>query len=221
MDINFPQGSSRNGIDESYFDFLGLGKKKREKAADAAEESQLQDLESRFPDRETFVEQQKFLKPLRFERDKVSQDRRKAKAKKTKAVLDSRLRAYDSFIKDYEYTLGKFKLEEEKEAYAQQQKQREINTSPAPIVTSQIQDGEENIVLPKKQVYVQETSQAALETEVEPLVAKKDGLLPMEDKVAQGQTNAPTSQTKKPNYLIYVGVAVAALFGIMLTRKKA
>jgi LPXTG-motif cell wall-anchored protein len=217
MDVFFEQGLSRNGIDESYFDFLGLGKKKREKAADAAEESQLQDLESRFPDRETFFEQQNYIKPLKAERNKVAEDRRKAKSKKSKATLDSRLRAYDSFIKDYEYALSKLKLDEEKEAVLQEQKQREIIVSPAPIITSQ--NG--GIVLPKKQVYVQETSQAALETEVEPLVAKKDGLLPMEDSVAQGQSKTQTGETKKPNYLIYVGVAVAALFGIILTRKKA
>ncbi len=192
MDIYFEQGLSRNGIDESYFDFLGLGKKRREKALDKIEESQLQDLESRFPDRENFAEQQNYVKQLNNERDKLSQERSKAKSKRTRENLDSRLRAYNSFIKDYQYTLSKLKLEEEKEAALQEQKQREIIVSPTPIVTSQGGD----IVLPKKQVYVQETSMASIENQVSPLLAKEDGLLPMGESTPSNNENRRVSRHK-------------------------
>jgi hypothetical protein len=215
MDIYFEQGLSRNGIDEAYFDFLGIGKKKREKAADAAEESQLQDLENRFPDRETFAEQQDYVKQLNSERDKLSQERSKAKSKKTKATLDSRLRAYNSFIKDYQYTLSKLKLEEEREAELQQQKQREIIVSPTPIVTSQGGD----IVLPKKQVYVQETSMASIENQVSPLLAKEDGLLPMGESTPSNN-ETPTTTSTKPNLMLYGGIAIAIVLGLFLIKKN-
>ena len=215
MDIYFEQGLSRNGIDESYFDFLGIGKKRREKALDKIEELQLQDLESRFPDRETFPEQQNYVKQLNFERDKIAQDRSKAKSKKTRENLDSRLRAYNSFIKDYQYTLSKLKLEEEKEAELQQQKQREIIVSPTPIVTSQ--GG--NIVLPQKQVYVQETSKAAIETQVSPLLAKEDGLLPTSESTPSNN-ETPTTTQKKPNLMLYGGIAIAVVLGLFLIKKN-
>jgi len=217
MDIYFEQGLSRNGIDESYFDFLGIGKKKREKALDKIEELQLQDLEKRFPDRETFAEQQNYVKQLNFERDKISQDVSKAKSKKTRENLDSRLRAYDSFIKDYQYTLSKLKLEEEKDAELQQQKQRQIIVSPTPIVTSQ--GG--NIVLPKEQVYVQETSKSAIETQVSPLLAKEDGLLPMgESNENKSSKESLTPTQAKPNLLLYGGIGLAIILGIFLIKKN-
>jgi hypothetical protein len=215
MDIYFEQGLSRNGIDESYFDFLGLGKKRREKALDKIEESQLQDLESRFPDRENFAEQQNYVKQLNNERDKLSQERSKAKSKRTRENLDSRLRAYNSFIKDYQYTLSKLKLEEEKEAALQEQKQREIIVSPTPIVTSQGGD----IVLPKKQVYVQETSMASIETQVSPLLAKEDGLLPMGESTTSNNETPTTTQTK-PNLMLYGGIAIAIVLGLFLIKKN-
>lgn len=215
MDIYFEQGLSRNGIDESYFDFLGLGKKRREKALDKIEESQLQDLESRFPDRENFAEQQNYVKQLNKERDKLSQERSKAKSKRTRENLDSRLRAYNSFIKDYQYTLSKLKLEEEKEAALQEQKQREIIVSPTPIVTSQGGD----IVLPKKQVYVQETSMASIENQVSPLLAKEDGLLPMGESTPSNN-ETPTTTKTKPNLMLYGGIAIAIVLGLFLIKKN-
>jgi len=215
MDIYFEQGLSRNGIDESYFDFLGLGKKRREKALDKIEESQLQDLESRFPDRENFAEQQNYVKQLNKERDKLSQERSKAKSKRTRENLDSRLRAYNSFINDYQYTLSKLKLEEEKEAALQEQKQREIIVSPTPIVTSQGGD----IVLPKKQVYVQETSMASIENQVSPLLAKEDGLLPMGESTPSNNETPTTTQTK-PNLMLYGGIAIAIVLGLFLIKKN-
>jgi len=215
MDIYFEQGLSRNGIDESYFDFLGLGKKRREKALDKIEESQLQDLESRFPDRENFAEQQNYVKQLNNERDKLSQERSKAKSKRTRENLDSRLRAYNSFIKDYQYTLSKLKLEEEKEAALQEQKQREIIVSPTPIVTSQGGD----IVLPKKQVYVQETSMASIENQVSPLLAKEDGLLPMGESTPSNN-ETPTTTKTKPNLMLYGGIAIAIVLGLFLIKKN-
>jgi|694.fasta_scaffold01037_26 hypothetical protein len=216
MDIYFEQDLSRNGIDESYFDFLGIGKKRREKALDKIEELQLQDLESRFPDRETFSEQQNYVKQLIFERDKIAQDRSKAKSKKTRENLDSRLRAYNSFIKDYQYTLSKLKIEEEREAAIQQKKQREIIVSPTPIVTSQGGD----IVLPKKQVFVQETSQDAIETQVSPLLAKEDGILPTSQTKETTNLNQPSAPTKKTNWMLYGGIGLAIVLGIFLIRKN-
>ena len=103
MDVFFEQGLSRNGLDESYFDFLGLGKKKRERAADAAEESQLQELESKFPDVDSIEKQNDNLVLLKKGRNKVQEERSKAKSKKNRTTLDSRLRAYDRYIRDYEY----------------------------------------------------------------------------------------------------------------------
>jgi hypothetical protein len=130
--------------------------------------------------------------------------------------LDSRLRAYNSFIKDYQYTLSKLKIEEEREAAIQQQKQREIIVSPTPIVTSQGGD----IVLPKKQVFVQETSQDAIETQVSPLLAKEDGILPTSQTKETTNLNQPSAPTKKTNWMLYGGIGLAIVLGIFLIRKN-
>lgn len=215
MDVFFEQGLSRNGIDEPYFAFLG-GRKKRERLADAASESQFQDLENRFPDQNTSEEQNSNIVLIRNEREALSKERNKAKSKKTKATLDSRLRAYDIYIKDYAYNLERLKNDELEASKTQIQPiaapQREIITSSAPIVTSQ--GGQ--IELPKKQVFIQETSQDAIETQVSPLLAKEDGILPTNTSASQ-LTQAPT---KKNNTLLFVGIGVVALIGIFLIRKN-
>lgn len=220
MDVFFEQGLSRNGIDEPYFALIG-GKKRRERLADAAEESQLQDLEKRYPDQDTSEKQNKNYVLLSKEKDALAKERAKAKAKKTKATLDSRLRAYDNYIKDYAYYLERLKVDELEASLRQNQvstlqtvpaPQREINVSPSTIVTSK--DGE--IELPKKQVYVQETSQDAIETQVSPLLAKEDGILPTNTSATQ-LTQVPT---KKNNTLLFVGIGVVALIGIFLIRKN-
>lgn len=214
MDVYFEQGLSRNGLDESYFDFLGLGKKKREKAADAAEESQLQELESKFPDVDTLEKQNENLILLKKGRGKLQEERNKAKSKKTKATLDSRLRAYNRYISDYEYRLEVMKIGGDATPSIKEiPPQREIIVSPAPIVISQ--DGE--IELPKKQVFVEETSQDAIETQVTPLLAKEDGVLPT---TPSGVAPSTPSTTKKDNTLLYVGIGVAAILGISLIRKN-
>ena len=217
MDVFFEQGLSRNGLDESYFDFLGLGKKKRERAADAAEESQLQELESKFPDVDSIAKQNDNLVLLKKSRSKVKEERSKAKSKKNRTTLDSRLRAYDRYIRDYEYRLEVMKIGGDatpsvKEIPSIGQIQREIIVTPAPIVTSK--DGE--IELPKKQVFVEETSQDAIETQVSPLLAKEDGILPT---TQSGVAPSPTT-SKKDNNLLYVGIGIAALLGILLIRKN-
>ena len=217
MDVFFEQGLSRNGLDESYFDFLGLGKKKRERAADAAEESQLQELESKFPDVDSIAKQNDNLVLLKKSRSKVKEERSEAKSKKNRTTLDSRLRAYDRYIRDYEYRLEVMKIGGDatpsvKEIPSIGQIQREIIVTPAPIVTSK--DGE--IELPKKQVFVEETSQDAIETQVSPLLAKEDGILPT---TQSGVAPSPTT-SKKDNNLLYVGIGIAALLGILLIRKN-
>lgn len=218
MDVYFEQGLSRNGLDESYFDFLGLGKKKRERAADAAEESQLQELESKFPDVDSIEKQNDNLVLLKKGRSKLQEERNKAKSKKTKATFDSRLRAFDRYIKDYEYRLEVMKIGGDatpsvKEIPSLGAPQREIIVTPAPIVTSK--DGE--IELPKKQVFVEETSQDAIETQVSPLLAKEDGILPTSQ---SGVVPSMPTTTKKDNNLLYVGIGIAALLGILLIRKN-
>ena len=217
MDVFFEQGLSRNGLDESYFAFLGLGKKKRERARDAAEESQLQELESKFPDVDSIAKQSDNLVLLKKSRSKLKDERSKAKSKKTRETLDSRLRAYDRYISDYEYRLEVMKIGGDatpsvKEIPSIGQIQREIIVTPAPIVTSK--DGE--IELPKKQVFVEETSQDAIETQVSPLLAKEDGILPT---TQSGVAPSPTT-SKKDNNLLYVGIGIAALLGISLIRKN-
>jgi hypothetical protein len=211
MDVYFQQGLSRNGLDESYFAFLGLGKKKRERASDANEESQLQDLENRFPDMSSIDGQANNIVLLNQERDKLSQERSKAKSKKTKSSLDARIRAYDRYISDYNFTLEKMKLMVEEERLTPPTPQREIIVSPAPIITSK--DGE--IELPKKQVFMEETSKEAIENKVSPLLAKEDGILP----VTRGSflTQSPS---KKDNTLLIVGIGVAILVGVLLIRKN-
>lgn len=218
MDVYFEQGLSRNGLDESYFDFLGLGKKKRERAADAAEESQLQELESKFPDVDSIEKQNDNLVLLKKGRSKLQEERNKAKSKKTKATFDSRLRAFDRYIKDYEYRLEVMKIGGKatpslKEIPSLEEQQREIIVTPTPIVTSK--DGE--IELPKKQVFVEETSQDAIETQVSPLLAKEDGILPTSQ---SGVAPSTPTTTKKDNNLLYVGIGIAALLGILLIRKN-
>lgn len=213
MDVYFEQGLSRNGLDESYFDFLGLGKKKRERAADAAEESQLQELESKFPDVDSIEKQNDNLVLLKKSRNKLQEERTKAKSKKTKATFDSRLRAFDRYIKDYEYRLEVMKIGGDATPSVKEiAPQREIIVTPTPIVTSK--DGE--IELPKKQVFVEETSQDAIETQVSPLLAKEDGILP----TSQSGVAPSTPTTKKDNNLLYVGIGIAALLGILLIRKN-
>jgi hypothetical protein len=217
MDVFFEQGLSRNGLDESYFDFLGLGKKKRERAADAAEESQLQELESKFPDVDSIEKQNNNLVLLKKGRNKVQEERSKAKSKKNRTTLDSRLRAYDRYIRDYEYRLEVMKIGGDatpsvKEIPSLGTLQREIIVTPAPIVTSK--DGE--IELPKKQVFVEETSQDAIETQVSPLLAKEDGILP----TTQSRVAPSPTTSKKDNNLLYVGIGIAALLGILLIRKN-
>jgi hypothetical protein len=211
MDVYFQQGLSRNGLDESYFAFLGLGKKKRERASDANEESQLQDLENRFPDMSSIDGQANNIVLLNQERDKLSQERSKAKSKKTKSSLDARIRAYDRYISDYNFTLEKMKLMVEEERLTPPTPQREIIVSPAPIITSK--DGE--IELPKKQVFMEETSKEAIENKVSPLLAKEDGILP----VTRGSFLTQSS-SKKDNTLLIVGIGVAILLGILLIRKN-
>ena len=90
--------------------------------------------------------------------------------------------------------------------------QREIIVTTAPIVTSK--DGE--IELPKKKDFVEETSQDAIETQVSPLLAKEDGILPT---TQSGVAPSPTT-SKKDNNLLYVGIGIAALLGILLIRKN-
>lgn len=213
MDVFFNQGLSRNGLDESYFDFLGLGKKKRERVRDAAEESQLQQLESKFPDVDSIAKQSDNLVLLKKSRNKVKEERSKAKSKKTRETLDSRLRAYDRYISDYEYRLEVMKIGGDATPSVKEiTPQREIIVTPTPIVTSK--DGE--IELPKKQVFVEETSQDAIETQVSPLLAKEDGILPT---TQSGVAPSPTT-SKKDNNLLYVGIGIAALLGILLIRKN-
>lgn len=209
MDVFFEQGLSRNGIDEPYFAFLG-GRKKRERLSDVAAENQLQDLENRFPDQQSIEAQNNNLVLLSNEKSALENERGKAKSRKTKATLDSRIRAYDSYIKDYKFTLESLK-KNQVEAIEATSPQREIVISPSPIVTSQ--DGQ--IELPKKQVFIQETSQDAIETQVSPLLAKEEGILP-----TSVGTQLTQASTKKNNTLLYVGIGVAALIGILLIRKN-
>lgn len=209
MDVFFEQGLSRNGIDEPYFAFLG-GRKKRERLSDVAAENQLQDLENRFPDQQSIEAQNNNLVLLSNEKSSLENERGKAKSRKTKATLDSRIRAYDSYIKDYKFTLESLK-KNQVEAIEATSPQREIVISPSPIVTSQ--DGQ--IELPKKQVFIQETSQDAIETQVSPLLAKEEGILP-----TSVGTQLTQASTKKNNTLLYVGIGVAALIGILLIRKN-
>lgn len=209
MDVFFEQGLSRNGIDEPYFAFLG-GRKKRERLSDVAAENQLQDLENRFPDQQSIEAQNNNLVLLSNEKSALENERGKAKSRKTKATLDSRIRAYDSYIKDYKFTLESLK-KNQVEAIEATSPQREIVISPSPIVTSQ--DGQ--IELPKKQVFIQETSQDAIETQVSPLLAKEEGILP-----TSVGTQLTQASTKKNNTLLFVGIGVAALIGILLIRKN-
>lgn len=214
MDVYFEQGLSRNGLDESYFAFVGLGKKKRERASDQAEESQLQELESKFPDVDSIEKQNNNLVLLKKGRNKLQEERSKAKSKKTRATLDSRLRAYDRYIQDYDYRLEVMKIGGDATPSVKEiATQREIIVTPSPIVTSK--DGE--IELPKKQVFVEETSQDEIETQVSPLLAKEDGVLPTRQ---SGVAPSIPSTTKKDNNLLYVGIGIAALLGILLIRKN-
>lgn len=213
MDVFFAQDLSRNGLDESYFDFVGLYKKKRERVRDAAEESQLQELESKFPDVDSIAKQSDNLVLLKKSRSKVKEERSKAKSKKTRETLDSRLRAFDRYISDYEYRLEVMKIGGDATPSVKEiTPQREIIVTPTPIVTSK--DGE--IVLPKKQVFVEETSQDAIETQVSPFLAKEDGILPS---TQSGVEPSPTT-SKKFNNLLYVGIGIAALLGILLITKN-
>jgi hypothetical protein len=209
MDVFFEQGLSRNGIDEPYFAFLG-GRKKRERLSDVAAENQLQDLENRFSDQQSIEAQNNNLVLLSNEKSALENERGKAKSRKTKATLDSRIRAYDSYIKEYKFTLESLK-KNQVEAIEATSPQREIVISPSPIVTSQ--DGQ--IELPKKQVFIQETSQDAIETQVSPLLAKEEGILP-----TSVGTQLTQASTKKNNTLLFVGIGVAALIGILLIRKN-
>ena len=76
-----------------------------------------------------------------------------------------------------------------------------------------------DIVLPKKQVYVQETSMASIENQVSPLLAKEDGLLPMGESTPSNN-ETPTTTKTKPNLMLYGGIAIAIVLGLFLIKKN-
>ena len=189
MDVGFDYGGGcRNGLESSYFGFLGIGEGTRKvgkwRSAQAKELADNNPYANNVSDQSALVQKHdRILEGLRGERAK-------AKSKKTKNSLDARIQAYEEWLADAKYHLSQL----EKEASSPvtlTSGGTEYKVEPAPIVTSQ--GGE--VVLPKKQEYVQE----------QPAQTQTDLVL--------GQATEP--QAKKDYSLLYVGIGVVALFLIL------
>jgi len=206
MDVLFEYGSTRNGLDTNYFSFLGIGE--GQKKIGKWRSAQAKELADNNPYANNVDDQSALVQKHEAILEGLKQERARAKAKKTKNSLDARIQAYDEWLSDAKYHLQSLINEASKPAPVTLTSGGvQYDVQPAPIVTSQ--DGE--VVLPKKQVYVQE----------QPTQTTQDISLTRKGEVANEGLTQPTqpAQGKTNNTLLYVGIGVGALLLILATRK--
>jgi hypothetical protein len=209
MDVLFEYGSTRNGLDTNYFSFLGIGE--GQKKIGKWRSAQAKQLADRNPYANNVDDQSALVQKHEAILEGIKQERARAKSNKTKNSLDARIQAYEEWLSDAKYHLTLLTKQSVKSETPYPiiltGGGTDYELAPAPIVTSQ--GGE--VVLPKKQVYVQE----------QPAQTSQDISLTRTGDVANEGLTQPTQPTqgKKDNTLLYVGLGVGAILLIVLTRK--
>jgi malic enzyme len=209
MDVLFEYGSTRNGLDTNFFSFVGIGEGQRK--IGKWRSAQAKELADRNPYANNVDDQSALLQKHQAILEGLKQERARAKSKKTKNSLDARIQAYEEWLSDAKYHLTLLTKQSVKSETPYPiiltGAGTDYELAPAPIVTSQ--DGE--VVLPKKQVYVQE----------QPTQTTQDISLTRKGEVANEGLTQPTqpSQGKTNNTLLYVGIGVGALLLILAIRK--
>jgi hypothetical protein len=196
MDIGFYNSCGcRNGLDSAYFGFLGIGEGK--KKVGQWRSAQAQELAQNNPYANNKSDQSALIQKHEGILESIKQERSKAKSKKTKNSLDARIQAYEEWLSDAKYHLTQLE-NEVASPVTLTSAGTTYSVEPAPIVTSQ--GGE--VVLPKKQVFVEET------------MARQG------DVASEGLVQPTQPQAKKDNSLLYVGIGVGILVLFLSLRNK-
>lgn len=173
---------------------VGVNALVKKKRAKKYGNKQAQDLANRFPPATDSAKQEGIISAMERERTDLELQRTQAKSKKTRQTLDARIIAYNEVLKDARQHLSDLQDLEQKAAASAQ---TTTTTTTTTATTTEVPGGAQtDVVMDSKPVKLADAT-------------KGDAIL---------ETAQPESATKKPNYLLWIGIGAVVL--LLVLRKK-